>query len=164
MGHVWLIGMMGTGKTTIGAMVAESLGMPIIDSDAVVMERSGRTVGELFAESEDVFRRWESSIIHELGSGPDAVISTGGGVVLDDANVTLMAETGVRILLEADVEDLRKRLARDGTRPLLADGADVASIAAKRLERYREASDHIVDTSGRELIEVAEEVLRCVNT
>jgi len=164
MGHVWLIGMMGTGKTTIGAMVAESLGLPIIDSDTMVMERSGRTISEMFAESEEVFRHWESSVIHDLGSGPDAVISTGGGVVLDDANVDIMAATGVRILLEADTASLRERLADDATRPLLADGTDLAAMATTRLERYRGACDHIVDTSGRDPMEVAEEVLRCVNT
>ncbi len=164
MGHVWLIGMMGTGKTTIGAMVAERLGLPIIDSDTVVMERSGRTIRELFADSEETFRTWEASVISELGSGPASVISTGGGVILDQANVDIMANTGIRILLEATPADLKARLANDATRPLINEGADLELIAKDRSDRYRAASDYIVDTSGRDPIDVVEEVIRCVNT
>jgi shikimate kinase len=165
MGHIWLIGMMGSGKTTIGGIVAEHLSMPLVDTDAVVMERSGRTVSELFAVSEETFRSEERSAIEELASGPPSVISTGGGAVLDDANVRAMRATGVVVLLEAAVEVLEARLVGDGTvRPLIESGGDLASIAMSRSERYRDASDHAVNTEDRSIQEIAEDVVRCART
>jgi shikimate kinase len=164
MGHLWLIGMMGSGKTTIGALVAERLGMPLVDTDTVVMERSGRTIPELFAVSEELFRTWEKEAVREVSSGPSSVISTGGGAILDTENVVVMSSTGTTILLDATDEELGRRLGDAGGRPLIDGGGDLGAIARDRRDRYLAASDHVVDTTGRAPDTVAEEVIRCLST
>ena len=161
--HVWLIGMMGTGKTTVGGVIAERLSLPLIDTDAEVMATTGRTIPELFAESEDSFRGVESSVISNLADGPPAVISTGGGSVLDPMNVAAMRATGQVILLEASPGDLAARLDLDGRRPLLGTRDDIRRIAQERLDHYRSAAHHRVVTDGRSPHEVAIEVLACLD-
>jgi shikimate kinase len=162
--HVWLIGMMGTGKTTVGALIAERLSLPLIDTDAEVMTATGQTIPELFAESEESFRSVESSVIAALAEGPPSVISTGGGAVLDPMNVAVMRRTGRVVLLEASPTDLEDRLDLDGNRPLLATRDDIRRIAQERLDRYRSASHHRVTTDDRSPNEVANEVLACLDT
>lgn len=161
--HVWLIGMMGTGKTTVGAVIAERLALPLIDTDAEVMTATGRTIPELFAESEESFRSVESSVITALADGPPSVISTGGGVILDPANVAAMRSTGQVVLLEASPADLASRLDIDGTRPLLEGREDIERIAQERSARYRSASHHRLTTDDRSPSEVANEVLACLD-
>jgi shikimate kinase len=164
MGHLWLIGMMGSGKTTVGALVAEKLGRPLVDTDTVVMERSGRTIPELFAVSEEHFRTWEREVVAEVSSGPSSVISTGGGAILDAGNVARMAATGTRILLDAAYDELERRVGDDVGRPLLDGDADIATIARDRRDAYLAACDHVVETTGRTPELIAEEVIRCVST
>lgn len=164
MPHVWLVGMMGAGKTTVGALVAERMSLPLVDSDGLVMERTGRTIPELFEEGEDRFREAERAALAEIASGPDGVVSTGGGVVLDETNVELMRSTGTIVLLEAEVEELVARISGVDDRPLATDGAAIEEIAAARARRYRNAADHTVDTSGRRPEQVAEDVMRWLNT
>ena len=119
MSHIWLIGMMGSGKTTIGAIVAERLELPLVDTDGMVMERSGRTIPEIFDESEEAFRNLEAGVVREVADGPAAVISTGGGVVVDDRNVALMRSSGVTLLLDASIDELVARIGMDEHRPLV---------------------------------------------
>jgi shikimate kinase len=164
MGHIWLIGMMGTGKTTVGAIVAERLSLPLIDTDTEVMERSGRTIPELFAISEQHFRDLEAEVVAEVAAGPTAVISTGGGVVLDQANVDLMGRSGTRVLLEADGATLANRLADDTDRPLLGGRSGIDDLARSRHDRYRSAADHVIDTTSLGVHDVADEVIRCIPT
>ena len=82
MGHLWLIGMMGTGKTTVGALVAQQLGKPFVDLDTEVMVATGKTIHDLFAEGEEMFRSAESAVLIAAANRTPAVISTGGGAVL----------------------------------------------------------------------------------
>jgi shikimate kinase len=164
MNHLWLIGMMGTGKTTVGAIVAERLSLPLVDTDAEVMERSGRTIPELFAESEASFRRWETDVIAATSEGPRSVVSTGGGAILDPRNVLLMRSTGTTVLLTSDIDALDRRLHNsDGSeRPLHNDRSSLLRLQAERHIAYVGAADHTVDTSDRDQHMAAEEVLACV--
>ena len=162
--HVWLIGMMGTGKTTVGAVIAERLSLPLVDTDAEVMTTTGKTIPELFAESEESFRSVESSVINALADGAASVISTGGGAVLDQANVEVMRGTGRVVLLETSPDDLEDRLDLDGSRPLLGTRDDIRRIAEERLDLYRSASHHRVTTDDRSPTEIADEVLACLDT
>lgn len=163
MAHIWLIGMMGSGKTTVGALVAERLGMPLVDTDAMVMETSGRTIPELFEESEEAFRAAERSAIAAAASGPSAVVSTGGGAVLDPANASLMASTGQVILLTASPAVLADRIGSADARPLYHDAEQLSTLLEKRWVRYAEAADHVIDTENMPQDDVAEEVVRCVS-
>ena len=164
MSHIWLIGMMGSGKTTIGAIVAERLELPLVDTDGMVMERSGRTIPEIFDDSEEAFRNLEAGVVREVADGPAAVISTGGGVVVDDRNVALMRSTGVTLLLDASIDELVARIGMDEHRPLYRSRESLIELKAERSALYAAACDHIVDTNGRSILDVAEEVIRCVRT
>jgi shikimate kinase len=162
MGHIWLIGMMGSGKTTIGGEIAGRLGMPFIDSDDEVVATTGRSIEDLFSESEAAFRGAESEAIIRIASLDDRVVATGGGVVLDAANVDAMRSRGTTVLLDTDTETLSARLSGTDDRPLLTGGGDVATIAADRASMYAASADVTVDTTGRDIQEVVEEVIRCV--
>jgi shikimate kinase len=162
MGHIWLIGMMGSGKTTIGHKVADGLGVPFIDSDDEVVAATGRSIEDLFSESEAAFRSAENEAIARIATMHDSVVATGGGAVLDPANVAVMRSTGTTVLLETDVRTLSARLSGTDDRPLLTDGGDIATIAADRASVYTDSADRIVDTTGMDIEEVVEEVARCV--
>lgn len=162
MGHVWLIGMMGTGKTTVGAIVAERLERPFIDIDTQIMTTTGKTIPELFDAGEQAFRAVESQAVALASAAQPSVISTGGGAILATANLDLMKATGVTVLLTAPVETIMDRIAGGNDRPLAPDHQAVASIAELRRETYLAAADHAVDTVGLGPVEVAEEVMRCV--
>lgn len=164
MGHIWLIGMMGSGKTTVGAIVAERLELPLVDTDGMVTERSGRTIPEIFDESEEAFRILEAGVVRELADGPAAVVSTGGGVVVDRRNVDFMRGSGVTVLLDAAVDELVVRIGREPDRPLYQSRESLVRLEAERSSLYRDACDHVIDTNGRSPMDVAEEVIRCVRT
>lgn len=165
MNHVWLIGMMGTGKTTVGAIVAERLSLPLVDTDAEVMERSGRTIPEIFAESEATFRRWESDVIAAISLGPRSVVSTGGGAVLDPQNVSIMRSSGTTVLLTSAVAELGRRLDESvgAERPLHSDRSSLERLLTEREPAYTNAADHTVDTTELDRHTAAERVLACVD-
>lgn len=163
MAQIWLSGMMGVGKTTVGAIVAERLQLPILDTDAIVMESTGRTIPELFAESEWLFRAHERSAVVVAAGYGDAVIATGGGAVLDPPNVEVMHSTGRIVVLTAETSDIERRVALDeGHRPLASDPVSIARLNEDRRPRYEAVADHVVDTTGRTPVDVAEEVIACV--
>ena len=151
--------MMGSGKTTVGELLAERLGLPFHDTDAVVEEATGRTVAELFAEGEAVFRTAETEAVRSL-AGSDAVVACGGGVVLDDGNVATMRATGLVVWLDAPVSVLSVRVGDGEGRPLLDDdpGAGLERIASERRDRYEAASHLRVEATHHDPDETAEEV------
>ncbi len=162
MRHVWLIGMMGTGKTTVGVLVAELAGMAFHDIDAEVMQATGKTIPELFGEGEAVFRSHESAAIERASLLSPMVIATGGGAVLASKNVETMRATGTIVLLTATVATIVDRIADNDDRPLAKDPEALDAIARLRLATYTGASDHVVDTEARDPHDVAQEVYACV--
>ncbi len=166
MGHIWLIGMMGTGKTSIGARLAARLGMPFIDVDALVEEETGRSIADLFTAGEEIFRNAEHNAISAVASREiPHVVATGGGSVLDPNNVATMRRTGQTVLLTAPIEVMIERVMSDGSvRPLGRSADDIVRIAGERRHVYGAAADIVVDTGGRSIDETVEEVMRCVDT
>lgn len=163
MGHVWLIGMMGAGKSTSGRVLAELLAVPFVDSDEVVAEHAGASVAEIFSsEGEEGFRARERSVIAEIAAGPESVVAAGGGAVLDPANSAVMRATGSIVLLEASTETLRSRLEHSTERPLLLDGEAlgdrISTLVDERSARYREVADDVVDTSDLDPVSVARRI------
>jgi len=163
MAHIWLIGMMGTGKSTVGMLVAEALQLPFVDVDRVIVEETGRTIEDLFAEGEHQFREAERIAIARIAGRPGHVVATGGGSVLDKENVATMRTTGRTVLLTASTETLAERLDSMSDRPLVTNAVDVAAIAAARSTVYADSADVAVDTTGLSAGEVAEAVVRCVD-
>jgi shikimate kinase len=142
--------MMGAGKTTVGRALAHRMQMGFVDTDKVLVERTGVPVATVFEiEGEEGFRRRESSLLAEIAAGEDCVIATGGGVVLSGENRRVMRENGTVIYLRARVADLWERTRHDTTRPLLTTPDPRATLARLLEERdalYREAAHLVVET------------------
>lgn len=160
-----LVGMMGAGKSTVGALAGAALGWRFVDVDAEIERRGAAPVAELFAkEGEPAFRRLESEVLAEcLASEGPAVIAAGGGVVLDPANRVRIAEGSTVVWLRAPAEALAQRVGDGGGRPLLAGQGDPAARLAELLRQraplYSAVADAIVDVDGRSPEEVAAEVV-----
>lgn len=166
MDHLWLIGMMGSGKTSVGVVVAEHAGLPFIDTDDRAVVDSGRSIGEMFETGEDHFRAIEEAAVRAVAAEPPAVVATGGGVVLSQANVEAMRRSGVVAYLAADAKTLAARLASDTSRPLLAGVDKVAALTVlleERRELYVKAAHFEVPIAGRTVEQVAEEIERLWN-
>jgi shikimate kinase len=161
-----LSGMMGAGKTTVGALVAARLGRRLVDVDAEVEGHLGKSIAQVVADiGIEEFRMFEHQVIRQVFQHPDLVVSLGGGAVLDDHNVAELLLTGVLVHLDAPAEVLVDRLVGDadqvGARPLLAGddpAAEVRRLHAERDARYRDVADVVVDATG-DPAEVCEEVL-----
>lgn len=170
MKHLVLVGLMATGKTTIGALVAAALRRPLVDSDAQVEAATGRTVREIWrADGEDAFRRLEAAALAAALDRPEpAVIAAAGGVVLRDENRVRLRRDDVDVVwLRARPETLleRVRLAGDVHRPLLDEdpAGMLERMALDRSSLYDEVADHVVDVDGRPLDEIAGDVVRHVD-
>ena len=163
--HLVLVGMMGSGKTTVGRALAARLGRPLLDSDALIEAREGRTVRDIFAaDGEDSFRAIETEVlVHSLANSEPAVIAAAGGVVLRAENRDALRRSGARVVwLRADPAVLVERVTGGPHRPLLDDDPEgvLQRMYAEREGLYREVADAIVTVDGRSVNEVVEAVLR----
>ena len=159
--NLWLIGMMGSGKTTVGRVVAARTGRPFRDVDLIVAERMGTSIPELWQrEGEDTFRAIEAAIIEELTVEDGAVISTGGGAILREGNRNAMRRSGTVVWLQATAEVLASRVGGSLDRPVLGGGGATRlnELLVERAEAYKAAAHHTVSTGGRTPGEVADEV------
>lgn len=150
---------MGSGKSSVGRLVAASAQQDFVDCDDLVTERIGEPISEFWArQGEEAFRAEESAVIAELASGPGRVVATGGGAVLRGSNVENMRSSGTVIWLQATVETLANRVGNSNRRPLL-QGEDVAAKLGRLLEErsasYMAAAHATVATDGLELETVA---------
>jgi shikimate kinase len=152
-GNIYLIGMMGAGKTTLGRSLAARLGREFLDTDRVLVERTGVPVATIFEiEGEEGFRRRESAVLAELATGGSRVIATGGGVVLSEENRSVMRASGTVVYLRARLESLWERTRHDASRPLLATPDPKGRLGELLTEReplYRDAAHVVVDTGAQ---------------
>lgn len=129
MKNIVLTGFMGSGKTTIGKLIAEKLDIELIDTDSEVIKEFSMTIDKIFeVHGEKKFREVETRVIERVSKLENVVISTGGGVVLNPENVKLLRENGVIYFLYASAESILKRLKDDDTRPLLKSGDKLSNI------------------------------------
>jgi len=165
---IFLTGFMGAGKTSVGAELARRRGCAFHDLDALIVERAGKPVAQIFAASgETEFRRLESDalrhVLARVGSGA-AVVALGGGTLNSNENVRALRDSdGILVALEAPVEVLFKRTqqAARGTRPLAGDEAGFRQLYETRQPLYR-AADVSVDSGSGDVVAVAERVEQAI--
>lgn len=145
-----MTGFMGAGKTAVGKRLAHRLGLPFVDLDREIEERSGRTIPELFRErGEAGFRALESEVLVSRGSGARSVIATGGGVVERAPNVAAMLATGRVLWLDVPFDTLLFRLARSKEeRPLFRDPEQARKLYESRLGAYARCDVKIAVEAG----------------
>ena len=165
--NIYLVGLMGAGKTTVGRMLAKRLGRLFLDSDHEIVERTGVPIPTIFEiEGEDGFRRREAQTIHELTAGSDLVLATGGGVVINPENRQRLHETGWVVYLNVPPRLLYERTRHDRNRPLLQVEDPLARLEelhAVRDPLYREAAHMVVDGSHLVAAGIVQHLLREFN-
>ncbi len=161
--HLVLVGLMGAGKTTVGAACAARLERPFVDTDDVVEANTGTSVAELFAtQGESSFRDLErQAVIDACGTPAPAVIACGGGAVVDAENRRRLRRAGFVVWLQAPPATLMDRVGTGAERPLLHGGstATLERLAVVRAAAYEAVADAIVDTDGRSVDQVVDAVL-----
>lgn len=159
MSFLILIGMMGSGKTTVGRMIAERNDLPFLDTDQMLINRLGRPIHQLFQlYGEDAFRDHETSVLASL-EPQTAILSTGGGIVLRDANWEHFKRLGTTITLDATIPVLKNRLENAKRRRPLLETENWEETLQKIYDSRRHLylkSDIVIDISDRELQEIVE--------
>lgn len=158
---IYLIGFMGSGKTTVSQELAEKLEIAVYDTDREIVKLAGKTINEIFAiDGEEKFRDLESEVLHSMPLG-DAVVSTGGGIIGSEKNRLFLKGKMNVVFLNSDFSTIRERLKDDDTRPLLSqDNMEAAEkLYNLRLPLYREAANIEVDASGKSVSIIADEII-----
>jgi shikimate kinase len=157
--NIVITGFMGTGKSTVGKLVAEKLGRPYLDTDEEIVRRIGMSIPEMFErDGEERFRHIERRMCRFLAAQGGYVISTGGGMLVDESNREVMLASGFVVCLNATPEAISERLKADKIeRPLLK--GDWRALLAKRQSAYAEIPNQ-VDTTGKTPEAIAEEIIQ----
>ena len=163
--NIFLIGLMGTGKTTVGRQLSRKLNMAFYDSDRVVEEHTGADIPLIFEkEGESGFRKREAAAIDELTQKNNIILATGGGAVLDAENRNHLINRGTVFYLKSNLKTLIERTSKDKNRPLL-HAEESAEVILKRLldERgplYEETADYVIETANNSIHDVIQAIIK----
>ncbi len=162
--NVVLIGYRGTGKSTVGKVVAARLGRTLLSTDAEIVKQAGESIPKIVAQHGwDYFRDLESQVCRELAGQDGLVIDTGGGAILRPENVERLKRNGTLFWLTASVESITQRIGRDNQRPSLTGTKsfveEVEEVLRERTPKYQAAADHVIVTDGRSITQIVDEVL-----
>ena len=160
--NIVLTGFMGSGKTLVSKHLAERTGRKVLETDEMIVELEGKPVTEIFSESGEIhFRKVEKQVVLELSKRDNIIIDCGGGVVLDKENIAALREKGVVIYLSASPKEIYRRIKDQKHRPLLnvEDPAGRILELFKKREPYYAQADCVVDTDGKSVAQVCDEVL-----
>ena len=161
---IYLIGFMGSGKTTLGKILSKKLDKIFFDSDQVIEEKLGVDVTMIFDyEGEAGFREREKEILKELVSKKNIVLATGGGAVLSESNRNLLSENGTVIYLKSNYKDLILRMKNDKTRPLLKENnieTIIKKLCKDREPLYKSISDYEIATKNKRITEIIDEIIK----
>ena len=163
--NIFLIGLMGTGKTTVGRQLSRKLKMDFYDSDRVIEERTGVDIPLIFEkEGEAGFRKREAAVIDELTQKKNIILATGGGAVLDSQNRNHLINRGTVIYLKSSLKTLIDRTSKDKNRPLLHADEPAEAILQRLLDErgplYEEAADYTVETANNSIHSVIQAIIK----
>ena len=161
MKNIILIGMMGSGKTSVGTLLAKRVNFKFVDTDHIIEETQGLSISKIFeVDGEAKFRKLEENVIERISHLNHMVVSTGGGIILNPLNTMKLKEMGDVIYLRGTVETLLNHLAGDSDhRPLLKDN-HLETILKVRASLYEYAASRIIDIDHKTLEEIGDEILK----
>tara|TARA_B100000787_G_scaffold125422_1_gene94652 strand:+ start:277 stop:792 length:516 start_codon:yes stop_codon:yes gene_type:complete len=165
--NIILVGPMGSGKTTVGRKLSESLNINFFDSDSEIIDNTGVSIDHIFdVEGEKGFRARESEALKKLCIMPNIVLATGGGSVIFEENRELMKQAGFVVYLSSSVDQILRRTAKSKTRPLLEKSNNrrktITDIVESRDILYKDVANLIVNTNGKKLKEVVAEIIEAL--
>lgn len=150
--NIALIGLRGSGKTTIAALLAKKLDKKLVSTDGEVVRKSNLSISKFVKKHGwDKFREVESGIIESISDFDDCIFDTGGGIVMRNENITNLKKNSLVILLTADAKTLMARIKNSKERPALTKGNyidEIGDVMQERESRYKKAADYTIDTSG----------------
>ncbi len=159
--NIYLVGFMGTGKTTVGRLLAAQKKWNFIDLDELIELKEQRRIVDIFAkEGEPYFRKLEKKFLKQVASQKKFVVACGGGIVLDKDNIKLMKKTGVLICLCANCQEILKRVSSSNHRPILnvAKPRERIELLLKMRAPYYAQADKTIDTSGLSVKQVVAKI------
>ena len=163
--NIVLVGLMGSGKSTVGRRLANKLNQDFFDTDHEIIDKTGVSIDHIFdIEGEKGFRERESKILENLCQMSNIILATGGGIVILEKNRKILINAGLVVYLFSSVDQLVRRTSKSKTRPLLENSTDRMKTIIELLEArdvyYREVSSFVVDTTGKKLQEVINIIIR----
>jgi shikimate kinase len=163
--NIYLIGMMGSGKSTLGKTLSEKIQKPFVDLDSEIEKTGGKSISEIFdIDGEEQFRKMETK---QLKQYSESIVACGGGIVLNDDNRNFINKNGIAILLLASMGELAQRLSSSNNRPLLADNNMEEALTKLWLERqvdYLDTANFTIETDGKNPAQLTEEILIHINS
>ena len=164
--NIFIVGPMGSGKSTVGKIISDELFLSFFDTDAEIEDRTGASIDWIFdLEGENGFRKRESLILEEMVEKNSIVLSTGGGIILSEKNRDLLSSRGTVFYLETPINVQVERTSKDKDRPLLKNGDPetiLKELHDSRQKLYEDVSDHIVMTGDKSSQDVAEEIIELI--
>ena len=164
--HIYLIGFMGTGKSTVSKTLKELLRWKEIEMDDEIVRECGMEIPAIFEKyGENYFRDRETELLRKIAGEGAAIVSCGGGAVLRRENLEIMKDSGIIVLLSAKPETVYQRVKGHSSRPLLKDRMSVAGIAElmeQRREAYESACDRIVATDHKTPLQIGKEIVELI--
>jgi shikimate kinase len=169
--NLFLIGYRCSGKTTIGKSIARTIDWSFVDSDLLVIKKSGKSIQDIIdTEGWEAFRRLERSALKQICADDRQVVATGGGVVLDEANIQAMKTSGMVVWLDATAETIQKRMLQDKStgnfRPALTDKGrieEIEDMLSQRMPYYESASDFNIGTDDVPVSEITKGIIETLN-
>tara|TARA_B100001027_G_C16018549_1_gene220084 strand:- start:23 stop:526 length:504 start_codon:yes stop_codon:yes gene_type:complete len=164
--NIFIVGPMGSGKSTVGKIISDELFLSFFDTDAEIEDRTGASIDWIFdLEGENGFRKRESVILKEMVEKNSIVLSTGGGIILSEKNRDLLSSRGTVFYLETPINVQVERTSKDKDRPLLKNGDPetiLKELHDSRQKLYEDVSDHIVMTGDKSSQDVAAEIIELI--
>ena len=166
--NIFIVGPMGSGKSTVGKIISSELFLNFFDTDEEIETRTGASIDWIFdLEGEEGFRKRESNILEEMVQQNSIVLSTGGGIILSESNRELLSSRGTVFYLATPIKVQLERTSKDKDRPLLKNGDPgkiLEELHVARESLYEEVADYIVNTEGKSSQEVSSEIIKLVKS